>query len=100
SPCPTRRSSDLEQSLLLAAQSAVFRPHDPARSMMAAVAAWRSAGTVEARSALFDAEVQPFTQRLGGHTDAVTAVAITDSGDRVATGSGDNDKTIELWRHT
>lgn len=87
--------SQLSLSRQLAAESALARGVDPVGEGLTALSAWQAGQTVEARSALLNAQQDNFRGELLGHTAIATSVAVSANG-RIAA-SGSQDGTLRLW---
>ncbi|MFI9383552.1 protein kinase [Kutzneria sp. NPDC052558] len=79
----------------LAAESELYRGVDPLRLGLSALGAWQAGQTVEARSAVLNAQQDSFRGEMAGHTSAATSVTVSADG-RVAV-SGGQDGTLRLW---
>ncbi|MCK2221968.1 WD40 repeat domain-containing protein [Actinomadura sp. ATCC 31491] len=87
------RQRRVATSRQLAAQSEVTG--DVALSSLLAVAAWRMAGTDEARNRLLSAAARTGRDTLAGHEKEVVSLAFSADGSAIATGSQDG--TARLW---
>lgn len=76
-------------------QAAALRDLNPALALQLDLATYRISGLPEARAALVGAFATPYAARLTGHTNAVTSVAFSPSGDSVVSASSDH--TLRLW---
>ncbi|MFN0285024.1 MAG: WD40 repeat domain-containing protein, partial [Kineosporiaceae bacterium] len=96
-----RSRNDAEQarrvavSRQLAAQALAVRDTDPRRAMLNAVASWRVAQTVEARSALLSLQAWPYAGLLRGASPDLDALAVSPDGRTVAV-AGEGGR-VELW---
>ncbi len=83
---------DVALSQKVAADANALRPTNPSLAAQLALAAYRLAPTVEARSALLGAFASPFTATV---RMKVNAIAFTRDNRRMA--SGGDDRTLRLW---
>jgi len=79
----------------LAAQSTAFDAANPATAALLAGAAWRISPTAQARYSLLESLAQPVRGILAASSGAVTALAYSPDGRRLA--AGYTDHTIRLW---
>jgi WD40 repeat protein len=89
------RTRDQALSRQVAIEATNLRGSDPSLSMQLALAAYRVAPTVEARSALLDSSTLPSVTRLLGQPGA-TALAVTDDGRTMAV-SRSIDGSVQLF---
>ena len=87
--------SHIAQSEQLAAEASNLSGTNAPLSMLLSVAAYKRAGTTEARTELIRAGKQPLDQLLTVGTSAATAVAYSADGNDLAT--GDADGHITIW---
>jgi WD40 repeat protein/transcriptional regulator with XRE-family HTH domain len=94
-----RRSANTERDLAISRQVAIeadrLRDNDPALAAQLALAAYRIAPTVEARSSLLDSSAGPIPTRVLGSPGIMQSVALTADGRTMAT-SG-SDRVVRLW---
>ncbi|MBA8924375.1 WD40 repeat protein [Kutzneria viridogrisea] len=89
-----QRNRAIAQKVL--GQAAQLRPGNPALSAQLDLAAYRLDPTPDARDAVLSAFTAPYASGLVGHTGMVRAVAYSPDGHTLA--SGDDVKSVRLWR--
>ncbi|GAA3455613.1 hypothetical protein GCM10018962_74460 [Dactylosporangium matsuzakiense] len=82
-------------SRMIAGRADWLRDRDPALARPVAVAAYRTAPTLESRSSLLDAAATPAPARLGPFDRAAQAVVLLPGGRLVAAAGADH--TVRLW---
>ncbi|MEU6234808.1 hypothetical protein [Kitasatospora sp. NPDC047058] len=83
------------RSKRIAAVADALRPDDPAAALEMSLAAFRTAPTVEARSALLRSALTPVPAVLEGHTQTVLNLAFQPGGATLASSSAD--RTVRTW---